>query len=304
MIPGREVTGRVVDSEGHPLGGAAVYCGSGLTFRPDGSAIATVGAVTDDAGAFAIQGMPRVALACAALHSGAGRSRTARVPAGDEAGSVELVCHADARLAGNVFVDGMPSPNTMVTAVDAYSSGGLSVSRTWTSAEGAFAFEHLPAGPCFIEVMLALAKGPGVGHAYVRRVMLDPGDTLAEDIDLRTGTLSVDVLLAVQEGKPAGPAFMQLLRGQIAPGTWGDMAALMDQTQEMEQWYVKEPGQPATRFAGLLPGTYTLVVWRMPQAVEDGTGTSTETVQPLRVLPVVLPADAPGGTTVNVMLPP
>jgi hypothetical protein len=170
LTDGREVSGRVVDTAGRPVPGAAVSLFSTAGVWP---------ATTAPDGGFQISGVPDGAYRLVAEKAGWASARSAeelRVAGGAVTG-IELRLDRGATIAGRIA--GLGFEELSRVQVTASGAGGGQVGSV--DYQGSYRIEALAPGDWILE-----AQVPGTGRRAVGRVRLEPGQSQAS-LDLEFG---------------------------------------------------------------------------------------------------------------------
>ncbi len=268
----RAVSGRVVDQDGEPVGGAEVAIGNFIIgdgkyahgYRRFGRGFGAHTAETDRGGRFSLGDLPTSALAAVAEHDGRGRSMPLRIASGErDADGLVLELAPFGRVEGELTVKGDAPPVIWVVArpqvdLDVASS----FSRIPVRPGEPFVFERLGPGPHALSLSAVLGQKGIQGDK--KRLVVKAGETLRADLTLdRTGhDLAVTVRGPGGEAIPWAEVFLFRGRHNYAPAA--DLErALHRGSEDFRQRDIAFPDRPA-QLAGISPGAYSLCVVPTP----------------------------------------
>lgn len=262
VIRGRRLTGTVVDGKGAPVANARVKLGD-MLFAIEGGDEAMAGfedmagirsATTDQAGAFAIIGVPQKATTAMADHAERGRSLGVEVPGGtDDPPPVRLALRGYGSIAGRVTQRGEGLAN--VTVSDSAKGGGAQATFAQTDATGQFKLARVAEG---VHVLSAMqSKMMSMKSASVT-VTVVAGREATVAIDIPIGSHSLAVKIAPLGGAKVDAAQVFLFEGSVAPKNAKQLTDGMFQggAQGMEFWFGGAAPMPV--FKELVAGSYSV----------------------------------------------
>lgn len=248
VAPGATVEGTVSDAQGRALAGTSVSAMWAFSMRRKST-------ITGADGSYRVGGLPSGSLQVMAMDMNALQQggmagfmsslQTKNVEV--QAGSTTVVnfggIRRGARLHGTVLENGKPKKGIMLLLTNFERADGRQESGqrfAATDAQGAYAFEDLPAGRATLLVMRTSADS----QSFQESTVTIQGDAeQRHDVELSTG--SIEGRVTTEDGKPAGQHPMTLFRKIDGGGE--DMAA--NAQTDSEGRY---------RFDGLREGTYTV----------------------------------------------
>ena len=202
VTKGRSVSGRVLDASGAPVPGAKVAAGrvlsgggSALYMKDD--SVDAKDTETDALGRFFLEGFPPKMITVVAGKDGLGRSESARIPAGPDSATLDLVLQPTASLEGKLTRGGAPVPDAIVVAapVGAINSNFF----VQTGPDGSYVHDALAPGSYLVYPIF----GQGGGRPkdmYVRRVEVVLGQRARGDIDVTPGPVTLAISIKTDQG--------------------------------------------------------------------------------------------------------
>jgi hypothetical protein len=197
---GRNVTGRVLSTDGKPVAGASVVLGKQLF--GDGKSLASsamsgfeeqmgVRRTTSDAdGRYALRGIGEKELLIAAEQEAQGRSAALAVPAGTGSVTIDLKLAGVGSVSGHVRAGGKPAAAAQVIAT----ASGASKQNilVMTGDDGLYTIERLAAGPYKVAAMMGSGFG---GTMSARTTTVKAGQNVTVDIDITMGEVTLAVTI-------------------------------------------------------------------------------------------------------------
>jgi len=197
---GRNVTGRVLSTDGKPVAGASVVLGKQLF--GDGKSLASsamsgfeeqmgVRRTTSDAdGRYALRGIGEKELLIAAEQEAQGRSAALAVPAGAGSVTIDLKLAGVGSVSGHVRAGGKPAAAAQVIAT----ASGASKQNilVMTGDDGLYTIERLAAGPYKVAAMMGSGFG---GTMSARTTTVKAGQNVTVDIDITMGEVTLAVTI-------------------------------------------------------------------------------------------------------------
>lgn len=268
---GRSISGRVLGLDGAPVAGAQVAAGGILTgggtelYIEDESPGAKA-TTTDADGRFVLNGYGHASMALVAGKPEVGRSRSVRIPSGDDSVVLDLVLEATGGLDGKLTKGGAPLAETVIIVNPMAASG--SNFFVVTGPDGSFALDTLAGGDYIVSGMIG-GGGPKPKDMHMKRVTVVPGKRTSVAIEVTGGTGSLAVAPVTDEGKPVGMAQIIVAAGSFG----GDTAQALREGDGLERLlppgaqntlYLRSAvGEPA-QIDGMKPGNYTACAVVMP----------------------------------------
>ena len=264
---GRSISGRVLDASGTAVPGATVAAGQLLTgdgqkLYIESESIGAQQTTTDDQGRFLMSGFPPASITVTAGKDGVGRSPSVSLPGGPSSTEVELVLAATGSVSGTVRVDGTPLAETTVIASPA--NGSSSNFFVTTGADGSFALDALTPGLYAITPIIGDA-----GDKYFRSVTIVAGQRAQVDINVTTGSGSIEITAKTDAGEPVLASRVALIGMRVdAP----NLAALrysavlpsLPPDGPPVPFFTRNARGAPARVDHLQPGTYTACVVPLP----------------------------------------
>ena len=228
-------------------------------------------AITDDAGAYTIEGLPPgdVEVIAKLVRPGerdAGPVRLQKQAVIEDAQTTVVdfqLADASSAVEGSVSVAGEPPAVAMIQGYVAGDSGDTFFS-TSTLSDGTYSIRNLPAGEAWLEISITLQDG------NQRRknipIQIPPGQTVRQDIQLDAsaavyGTVST---LAPNEGGE--------VMAVMGPYNFNPAQIDIDELERIEVSTSPISPEGAYRLTGLDPGTYTIIVVAFDPDETDLTG--------------------------------
>ncbi len=305
VVPGRSISGRVLDPSGVPVAKAKVAAGMLITgggaelYIPDES-IGAKDAETDADGRFTLEGFPPAAVTVIAGKAEVGRSASVRIPAGPDSARLELVLQPTAGLGGTITRDGKPLGDTVVIANPiGASSAAFFVT---TGADGTFALDALAPGPYLVYPMIG-GGGNRPKDMYVRKVEVVLGARASVTIDATPGPVTLAVSVKTTAGAKVPMAQVFAVQATVTPHTVSELRDL-DQLPVFGDTplplYIRGAMDGAAEITGMRPGKHTICIVPMsgPPPTDLDTlpltcvGTTLGTAAKAK-LDVVVPAPKP-----------
>jgi len=261
---GFTVVGNVVDGLGNPVGGAQVgpATASGLSWDAARS-------LTDEAGHFELAGLPAGAVDIVARHPDYAGGRVAGVEVGgdEQPPAIEIVLTSGGRLEGrlaSVRGQARGGASVVVQGLGSRASPGGAGWRSPVGSDGAFAFEHVPAGSVRVAAHYGSDPDGAANGPQASATVVDGGTTW---VDLLDRAIALGGLVT-RNGEPLAGAQVLVspvdaLPEPLAPGAPSPAGELPRRTALTG---------PDGSYALLLdsPGTYAVHVsdpggrWRLP----------------------------------------
>lgn len=302
VIPGRSISGRVVDSSGAPVEGARVAAGrllsgSGTELNIPDEGHDVQETTTDDRGRFLIPGLDARAQVVVAGHPDRGRSPSIAIPGGTDSVELEIALVDTGAVAGTVTRDGEPLGEVVVIAkpLAALSANFFTV----TGPDGSYSLDRLAEGEYMVHAMIG-GGGPKPKDIHWRTVTITAGKRLQQDIAIADGVLAMEVRVVTAEDG-AGVPMAQVF---VSTGDYGDW---MESTEALMSPSNLEPegtsyiraamGGAAARIEGATPGTYTLCAMPIPP------GSMNEGRDSLRVKCKVMEISEPPSEPIAIEVP-
>ena len=217
---GRSIRGRVVDAKGRPVAGATIAFGRQLVGSGESMTL-EVGKQLDEQlgvrrtstmsdGAFRISGISDRAAVIAAEHADHGRSHPVDVNPGEEDVTVELELVPLGAIRGIVRHNGEPADGAGL--ILGSTASGRQSTRAQAGQDGTFAMQKVPAG----SYKLTAATGGGLSaNMTSKAVEVVAGETAEVELDLKTGSITVNVVIKGVEDKPIDAAQVFLFEGEM-----------------------------------------------------------------------------------------
>ena len=306
---GRSVSGRVLGPDGAPVAGAQVAAGGILTgggtelYIEDESPGAKA-TMTDADGRFVLNGYGHASMALVAGKPEVGRSRSVRLPSGDDSVVIDLVLEATGGLDGKLTKGGAPLAETVIIVNPMAASG--SNFFVVTGEDGSFALDTLAGGDYIVSGMIG-GGGPKPKDMHMKRVTVTPGARAKVAIEVTGGPGSLAVAPVTEDGKPVGMA--QII---VAAGTFGGETALaLRQGEDLDRLlppgaqntlYLRSAVGAPAQIDGMKPGAYTACAVVMPGTPNLFSRPKVDDPDalPMKCLPVTVGA---AGQTLTITVP-
>lgn len=265
--PGMSISGQVVTTDGQGVAGAQVVgghilIGSGTTTDMAGMApgfgLATQTATTDDNGWFNLVGIGRGDITLIASHESIGRS-SPKVFTGaiEPVSEVRLVLKDNGAIEGTVTRNGKPAGGQMINAQSKTAPLAMAVVRT--QPDGKYRFDKLSPG----RYSIGPVDGFGTFTLHTKAATIEAGKTTRLDIDIKEGTLSLEIIILTEEGTPTPsaavvltPALVETMKGNAMLAAIGDNAG---------SWTIAITGNGrSVHLTGLAPDDYSACALALP----------------------------------------
>lgn len=286
---GRKLVGKVIDHAGAPVAGAKIKVGE-MLFSAEGNEdqmeqFEQMGgvrvAVSDQAGEFAIIGIPKKATSAMANHPTDGRSLALPVAEGtDDPPPMTLTLRGFGSITGKVTSKGKPLPH--VTVSDSSKGGGTAASFAQTDDDGNFTLAKVPEGP---HVVQAMQTGMMSMKTATANVVVTAGKETKVTIDIPIGTISLAVTVKPLPNNKVDAAQVFLFSGVVAFTNAKQLTDgfLQGGAQGMKFWL--GGALPMPKFDELVAGTYSACTIPITGSMSDATFMQRiqENMQTLRV---------------------
>jgi uncharacterized GH25 family protein len=259
---GRKIAGTVVDPTGKPLAGARVVAGEILFSEGkggDGNAIleeqmGVRSAVTDEAGAFTIQGAPEKSGSVMAEHASLGRSNAVPFAGGTEdVVGLQLQLRGFGSVSGKVTMEGQPVGNAQVMASSKDSKSHMVMVAT--GPDGTFVIDKLPEG---VHKLSANRMVNFQMSSASREITITAGQRTTADLDFPVGTITLLVEVKGEGGKRIDGAQLFLFRGAVAASNAKEVTERFIDADPSGMIPIWTHGSPPAKFEKKLAGAYTL----------------------------------------------
>lgn len=262
VVRGRRLTGKVVDKSGQPVGGAKIRVGE-MLFTSEGSEDQMANmeeiygirsSVSDQAGEFAIIGVPTKGTTILADHADKGRSVGMPVPEGtDDPPPMTLTLRGYGSVTGTVTMKGKPQPKVTVSVSS--KGGGASAAFAETDDEGNYTMSKVPEGP---QVIQAMKQSMMSMKTAMTNATVTAGKQSTVNIDIPVGTLTLAISIAAAPNAQVDAAQVFLFAGLVAVATGKQLTDGFFQggAQGMKFWLGK--AMPMPEFDELVAGDYSV----------------------------------------------
>jgi protocatechuate 3,4-dioxygenase beta subunit len=264
LLRGRKLVGRVVDGGGTPVAGARVKLGEMLMTAAGSGDDANSqsyddvtgvrSAVTDQDGAFLIQGLPAKTTTAMADHPDRGRSTAITIPPGTgDPPAVTLALHPYGSITGKVTQKGQSLANVLVS--ESMKGGSAQATFARTAADGTFTLPQVPEGT---HVVSAMQQGMMTMKSTSVTVQVSAGKPTNVTIDIPAGTISLTVNVHALPGQKVDAAQVFLLSGAVTVATGRQLldGFFQGSLQGMKFWFGQ--GKPSPQFDELVAGDYSV----------------------------------------------
>ena len=262
VMRGRRLIGKVVDSTGQLVAGAKIrvaemqFSSNDEDNRNEGleELYGVRSSVTDQAGEFAIIGVPSKATTVMAEHTDLGRSLPAPVAAGtDDPAAVTLALRGYGSITGKVTMKGKPVSKVTVSA----SSKGGGASATFAKAddEGVYTIAKVSEG---VQVVQALKTGMMEMKTGTATTTVTAGKQSVANIEIPVGDITLTVTIKALPNHKVDAAQVFLYSGTVAISTGKQLTDTMFSggAQGMKLWLGK--ALPMPEFDELVAGDYSM----------------------------------------------
>lgn len=274
VFRGRKLTGKVVDSSGAPIAGAKVRVGEMLfssenaddQFDSVAESYGTRSAITDQEGAFTINGVPKKGSTAIAEHAERGRSVSISLPAGnDDLPPVTFTLKAFGSIAGKVTSQGKPLGG--VTVTQSLKGGqGLVFTASETAEDGSFTMSKVPEGEIVLQAMQQKMMSM---KATTKNVTVVAGKQSQVTIDIPVGTITLTVNVVPKPNNQVDSAQVFLFNGTVTFKSAKEINDGFTQggAQGMKFWLGK--GMTMPEFDELVAGAYSACVIPITGSLSD-----------------------------------
>lgn len=256
----RRLTGLVSDEKGVPVANASVHV-SGMLLGDASDAVSerlmpgALRALSDQAGRFVIETLPRSPLVAIAQHDLKGRSSAFSIPAEQAAPDIKLTVSATAGLSGHVTRKGKPAARSYVVASMPDSQRARWIVQT--EQDGAYRFDALAPGRYVVSAATA-PDAAGASTSESVAVELQAGAMEQRDLTLTPGDLTVDVhMVARASGATVPHAQAYLLSGQVSAAKAGELELAIAARGAGTTQIVAATQGDAAHFESVSPGSYS-----------------------------------------------
>jgi RNA polymerase sigma factor (sigma-70 family) len=218
--PVRTISGRVLDPDGHAIGGAVVIGGEGVRMHVGRSMTSETGAITDERGRFAFTLGQAEAGTVVALHR-RGVSEVATLPAGTDDRTLDLRLRPPATFAGTVRQGGEPVDGSVTLSSDP-ANASFTANCDGT---GSFELAYVPPGRYSAAATVPYQAAQTENARVAAEVVIEAGAETRHDFVLPTGALVVTDVAWPEEPDVATLSYY-LLPGKHAPASAEELTAL------------------------------------------------------------------------------